>query len=168
MIRFCHRVISQRSTLYTRTVESDRLPNVDKVMETNGHVYTPNMVLATKELETGKEAGKKAGLAWRTRWQPETIVTQLFCRSTSGACRELAQSLLRARWELVGSLLRAHWEPVCSLFRAGWKLVGSLLGACWKLIESLLGALGCILGAAPWELVRSWCRWGAGQELLGS
>ena len=33
----------------TRTVESDRLPNVDRVMETNGHVYTPNLVPDTKE-----------------------------------------------------------------------------------------------------------------------
>ena len=61
MIRFCHRVISQRSTLYTRTVESDRLPNVDKVMETNGHVYTPNLVPDTKESDPVQSGTRPAG-----------------------------------------------------------------------------------------------------------
>ena len=50
-------------TQQTRTVESDRLPNVDKVMETNGHVYTPNLVPDTKESDP-VQSGTRPAEPW--------------------------------------------------------------------------------------------------------
>ena len=59
---------SSLGTQQTRRVELDRLPNVDKVMETNDHVDTPNMVLATQELSPGYVLKGSCISRWISHW----------------------------------------------------------------------------------------------------